>query len=188
MSNTKTMDKPEALFAKAVAGSKLIKLPTIRDINESEALAPLYGAVLTVGPNPYEVEWNHPNHRVWTFGDQIGGLHAPKIEQIEEAITWGAAQDELLVHCHAGISRSTASAWGVSIMKGADPVDALHVLYENHPLEHWPANATLFKMSKWQKRPFAPNTLIVTHIEKILGFQDCELNDILRDSGIRSYF
>lgn len=181
--------KPQSLFATSVAGDRLIALPTIRNLEESCALAHHYSAVLTAGPRPQEVaDFAHPNHRVWSFGDTTGGYGAPTRDQIKEAIVWGAVQDDLLVHCHAGISRSTATAWGVSILKGADPLEAVRVLSENHPHELWPEYGTLFKSRTMMQRPFAPNRLIVSHLEDILGFRKDYLSDILQEAGVSYYF
>ena len=51
--------------------------------------------------------------------------------------------DEILVHCHAGMSRSTATAWGIAIQRGMDPADAYDALKERHPAGRmfWPNDA-----------------------------------------------
>ena len=85
-----------------------------------------YDAVLTAGPHHDEVsDFNHPIHKVVQFSDtayeKSGG---PTLENVVELIEFGAGVPKLLVHCHAGISRSTATAWGVAIANGNDPLDA----------------------------------------------------------------
>ena len=139
-----------------------IELPTIRDLRESEILCNRFGAVLTAGPTQAEVQhFGHPNHRVWTFGDTNHGIYGPQRKQVEEMLEWGSKQNDLLVHCHAGMSRSTATAWGISIVKGADAYDSLVTLLNAHPIDY-----------DGEPRWFCPNELLVSHIQNILGRND----------------
>ena len=101
-----------------------ITLPVISNIEEARKWNKDFKSILTVGPSPSEVQWNHQNHRIFEFGDTTNGPYAPKIKDIRDAVMWGAEQEDLLVHCHAGMSRSTATAWGISIARGADPLDS----------------------------------------------------------------
>lgn len=187
-----TLAKPEPIFAKTVRGTGVVQLPTVRDLEESCALSGQYKAVLTVGPQAREVaDFGHPNHRVWTFGDTTHGINAPRRDQIEEAIEWGAMQEDLLVHCHAGVSRSTATAWGVAILKGADAYDALCVLAKNHPMEEWYGDRYMLgnkKEKKIRQRPFHPNQLIVAHLEDILFFNKGELIEMTRQAGVEYFW
>lgn len=152
-------DRVETLLKRPDPLYGVIHLPTVRDIDESTYIAHEFGAVLTAGPSPDEVKWGHPNHRVWTFDDTTDMLRGPGHRTVAEMIEWGAAQDDVLVHCHAGISRSTATAWGIAVARGADPLDSILALMEAHPREH----------GTGYKRTFAPNRLIVTYLEKIVG-------------------
>lgn len=145
-----------------------VSLPTVRNLNESAFINPEFEAVITAGPMSIEVDWDHPNHRVWTFDDTDDKFYGPQLDQVEEMVFWGAQHDDLLVHCHAGISRSTATAWGVAIAKGLDPLASFVRLYESHP-----ADSGLIS-----KRMFAPNPLLVSHLETI--FNDKTLLDIRR--------
>lgn len=165
--------RPEPLYGN-------IELPTVRDIDEAEFLCHEFGAVLTAGPDAREVKWKHPNHRVWTFDDTTDMLRGPNYKTVAEMVEWGAKQEDLLVHCHAGMSRSTATAWGVSIARGADPLDSIVALLDAHPREPF-SN---------QRRLFIPNTLIITYLERILG--DNNLMDIYErvltaDPALRPY-
>lgn len=144
--------RPEPLYGN-------VELPTVRDIDEAELLCHEFGAVLTAGPDATEVRWSHPNHRVWTFDDTTDMLRGPGYRTVAEMVEWGAQQEDLLVHCHAGMSRSTATAWGIAIARGADPLDSLVALLDAHPREPFSR----------QKRLFIPNSLIVTYLERILG-------------------
>ena len=140
-------------------------LPVIRNIEEAAELCHEFDAVITVGPEAYEVSgWDHPNHLVISFDDVTDPRYsdAPRLEQIKRIVEWGAKQEgSLLVHCHAGISRSTACAWGIAIAKGFDAKEALETLSEMHPDE-----------GGWGQRTFRPNPLIVKHLETIFGRRD----------------
>jgi hypothetical protein len=149
---TELRKRPDKLYGN-------IEIPTVRDIDEAEFLCHEFGAVLTAGPDAKEVQWGHPNHRVWTFDDTTDMLRGPGYRTVAEMVEWGAQQEDLLVHCHAGMSRSTATAWGISIARGADPLDSLVALIEAHPREPF----------RDERRAFGPNALIVTYLERILG-------------------
>ncbi len=140
-------------------------LPVIRNIEEAAELCHEFDAVITAGPEAHEVSgWDHPNHLVISFDDVTDPRYsdAPRLEQIKRIVEWGAKQEgSLLVHCHAGISRSTACAWGIAIAKGFDAKEALETLAEMHPDE-----------GGWGQRTFRPNPLIVKHLETIFGRND----------------
>lgn len=125
---------------------------------EAALIGDRYAAILTVGPDLWEVSYfEHPNHRVFSFEDveHRGHPEAPTLALVESAVAWGAGErGDLLVHCHMGISRSTATAWGVLISRGADPEVSLRDLMNRHPRER-----------DGSRRPFAPNRLIVAHLE-----------------------
>ena len=140
--------------------TSLIALPTVRNLKEARSECLSYDAVITAGPYKDEVrDFGHPCHKVVQFSDtmfeQNGG---PTYGEVVELIEFGAGVPKLLVHCHAGISRSTATAWGVAIANGHDPLESFLQLQENHPIEHG-----LFRGAK---RTFAPNILIVKHLDK----------------------
>ena len=151
-----------------------ITLPVISNIEEARKWNKDFKSILTVGPSPSEVQWNHPNHRVFEFGDTTSGPNAPKIEDIRDAVMWGAEQEDLLVHCHAGMSRSTATAWGISIARGADPLDSFVSLKKAHPKE------------RYGNRSFIPNALIVKHLMEIFDLNDLE--DIRREHKVSGWF
>ena len=139
--------------------TSLITPPTVRNLEEARKQCLEYDAVLTAGPSKDEVnDFNHPIHKVVQFSDTMhetsGG---PTLEDVIELIEFGAGVPKLLVHCHAGISRSTATAWGVSIANGNDPLQAFLHLQDKHPEEKG-----YFGQGQ---RPFAPNILIVKHLD-----------------------
>ncbi len=139
--------------------------PVVRNIEEAAEICHDFDAVLTVGPEKCEVsDWGHPNHLVVSFDDVTNDRYgdAPTLEQVRGIVAWGKDQvGSILIHCHAGISRSTACAWGVAIAKGFDAKEALETLAEMHPED-----------GGWGQRTFRPNPLIVKHLETIFGRND----------------
>lgn len=71
------------------------------------------------------------NHLMLRFHDiecEAPGYTAPSREDIKQLIAYAKALPEgfdLLVHCYAGISRSTAAAVGIACALGMAPADAL---------------------------------------------------------------
>jgi len=156
-------------------------LPDIRSLEESRTECHNYGAVLTAGPSLEEVsDFGHPSHKVFEFKDTDWGPLAPKLSDVVGMLEWGTGKDSLLVHCHAGISRSTATAWGIAISNGWDPEEALGQLIAKHPLDYYRITVPADNRTERLRRPFSPNPLIVQHLESIFGFRNGELRD-LRD-------
>lgn len=154
--------------------TKTLLIPTIRNLKEARSICHDFDAVITAGPRKAEVsDFDHADHLVVSFADTSfrGYGDAPSIEDVEEMISWGTSKTNLLVHCHAGISRSTATAWGIAIANGNDPEHAIRTLKQAHPME-----GTL--RGRQMQRPFSPNRLIVEHIEDILGYRENELVEL----------
>jgi predicted protein tyrosine phosphatase len=83
------------------------------------------------------------------------GYTAPTREQIAKILDFTkdlTDDDIVLVHCHAGISRSTAMALGILVQHGMDPIKALSHLEDIRPILY-------------------PNQLIVSYIDEILGLE-----------------
>lgn len=144
-----------------------IEVPTVRNIAEVRLIGDLFGAVLTAGPDQCEVNFGFDNHRVWTFEDSVSLTGGPQLHQVEEMVFWGATQTDLLVHCHAGMSRSTATAWGVCIARGLDPYESLVALLKSQP---WDVPGS-------EQRHFCPNRQLVEHLQDV--FADNSLSVIL---------
>lgn len=158
-------------------------LPTVRNIEEARATCADFDGVLTVGPDYREVhDFGHPEHKVITFDDitvNLRGYHAPTLELVREAVEWGTGRTNLLVHCHAGMSRSTSTAWGIAIANGFEPLQAYELLKQRHPVERrrkW--SASDINASFTARRAFIPNELVLKHLEHILGLQPRTLRDI----------
>ena len=159
--------------------TSLITPPTVRNLEEAREQCIEYDAVLTAGPYSDEVRnFNHPIHKVVEFSDTMFEEHGgPTYNDIVELIEFGVGVPKLLVHCHAGISRSTATAWGVAIANGNDPLEAFLYLQDKHPEEKGYFGQ--------RKRPFAPNILIVKHLDKYfnLGTTLSEIRNKHSESG-----
>lgn len=136
-------------------------IPTVRNLEEARAICLDYDAVLTSGPDSSEVQFGHPIHKVVQFHDTIDPVRGPSFENVTEMMDFGIGVPKLLVHCHAGISRSTATAWGVAIGNGIDPLEAFLTLKLHHP-----STESSFSGFRGGKRTFAPNRLLVSHLEK----------------------
>jgi predicted protein tyrosine phosphatase len=135
-------------------------IPDVLNIMEAQERCHQYDVVITAGPTKREVaDFGHPNHKVVSFQDITNGRGAPTIRDVAELIEFGAGMDNVLVHCHAGISRSTATAWGISIANGVDPQVALEKLDANQPWENDDFS------DQFSRRWFSPNRLIVQHLQ-----------------------
>lgn len=163
-----------------------ILMPTVRNLQESREICHNFSSVLTAGPSLSEVkDFKHPDHKVVTFDDITNASwgHAPTFANVREMVSWGHGRENLLVHCHAGISRSTATAWGIAISNGFNEEEAFRTLRDNHPMtsnRSWwggkHGDTVLYK------RTFSPNELIVEHLETLFGFKSGQLKKILFSS------
>ncbi|MFT3671069.1 tyrosine phosphatase family protein [Aestuariivirga sp.] len=109
-------------------------------------------------PHPDFPSLAQGQHLRLTFHDVIadgGGLEGPKMRDAERLVEFISAWDQsapLLIHCWAGISRSTAAAFTAMCLlrKSEDEMDLASELREASP------SAT-------------PNRLIVSQVDQILG-------------------
>lgn len=158
-------------------------LPTVRNLQEARSICHEFASVLTVGPELSEVaDFAHPDHKIVTFDDitvSYGDYRAPSFEQVKHIVEWGAGRSNLLVHCHAGMSRSTSSAWGIAIANGFDPQNAYDLLYQNHPVvRHRNMRIAVDRPATLTKREFIPNGLVLTHLERLFGLRGGDLRRI----------
>jgi predicted protein tyrosine phosphatase len=133
-------------------------LPTVRNLREAKVLNQDFPAILTVGPRESEVEFGHENHMVQTFGDvTYDSWQAPKKFHIEEIVQFGLDNEQdILVHCHAGMSRSTSSAIGILLARGVEAEIAVSALRRIHPTD----------------RPFIPNPIVVGFLSEMFNEPD----------------
>jgi hypothetical protein len=71
----------------------------------------------------------------------------PTARNIKEALAWSEGKTELIVACHAGISRSSATAYVIA-SRVLGPKDALGILEQGH---HWPNRLIVYLGSKLLK-------------------------------------
>lgn len=165
-------------------------LPTVRNLEEARMMCADFASVLTVGPDAHEVDdFGHPDHKVVSFEDitfSVRGYVAPTFDLVREAVEWGAGRANLLVHCHAGMSRSTSTAWGIAIANGFDPQDAYDLLKQNHPVEQGRGFVRGGSVrARQSRRAFIPNELVLSHLERYFGLGDGALRDIAIVGAIR---
>lgn len=115
----------------------------------------------------FELPVMGPHHFVARFHDveiETPGYVAPTAEILRSAVAHAAGlsnQDRLLIHCHAGKSRSPAMALGVLVGAGVSPEQAMERIK--------------------QLRPFViPNRLIVRMLDRLLD-QHGELVRVVGD-------
>jgi predicted protein tyrosine phosphatase len=139
-------------------------VPTVRNLQEAAFMNEDFPAVLTVGPRQSEVTFGHQNHLVQSFGDvSYQCKQAPRWQHVEKITEFGIVNDgPLLVHCHAGMSRSTSSAIGVLLGRGVEPETAVSALAAIHP----------------NNRPFIPNQIVIEILSEMYDYP--ELTDIVR--------
>ena len=144
--------------------------PTIQVRNRHEAaeLHPKFDAVISVVSHPGDAAFAHPNHHREYFDDITDPTdwgREPRRDHVKRIIEFAQAQPEgtrFLVHCQAGISRSTATALGVLAALGWHEEEALEFLRSTHPAD----------------RPFWPNNRVLGHFDALLGTR---LGEVVED-------
>jgi predicted protein tyrosine phosphatase len=114
-----------------------------------------YDAVISVIDQPAEID--HPNHLEELFADlsEPIGDNWPKKHNVENIIRFAKKipnDSKTLVHCGAGISRSTATAAVVMKVWGIGDEEIFETLISQHPKD----------------RIFYPNPLILFWADRIL--------------------
>jgi predicted protein tyrosine phosphatase len=98
------------------------------------------------------------NHLVISMDDIIeeaDGFTAPALDHVERVLAFGRSWDRtapMVIHCYAGISRSTASAFAVAcaLNPNRSELEIARRIRDASPFAH-------------------PNRLIVTHADRLLG-------------------
>jgi predicted protein tyrosine phosphatase len=138
----------------------------VTNINEAYLYAHDFDSVITAGPQASEVaNFNHPDHLVVEFHDIIetrydNGWIGPTQQDVARMLEWAFERfgRSILIHCHAGMSRSTATAIGVLTEWGYDEDFAFKHVEARRPVDAIRAN-----------REFIPNPLILSHVDRIVG-------------------
>lgn len=101
--------------------------------------------------------FTHGDHLFVQFHDTVSVDHGgPTEEQARSIIDWASDRlgNSILVHCAAGMSRSTASALGICVLAGMGEEEALKHVILSRPRP---------------EREFIPNPLLLRHFDKLLG-------------------
>ena len=154
---TTTYDSVTSVFVPTIDGGETI-VPTVRNLREAAFMNEDFPAVITAGPSHREVRFGHQNHLVQPFGDvSYVCKQAPKWHHVEEITEFGVINDgPILIHCHAGMSRSTSSAIGVLLARGVEPETAVSALRSIHP----------------KNRPFIPNPIVIDLLAEMYDYPD----------------
>ena len=146
-------------MSEVINESKTTSSLLVQNVNEARQLHGEFDAVISVVSNPGSLKFVHPNHHREFFDDICEDFHwgrEPRREHMERIHEFVCKQSEgmrFLVHCQAGISRSTATGLGVLATLGWDEDEAVARLADDHP----------------EGRPFWPNRLILKHFDALLG-------------------
>jgi hypothetical protein len=148
----------------------------IVNIDEAAELAAEFDTVITAGPTADEVAeyFTHPDHLVVEFHDTIerswGG---PSRADVRTILDFAATRVDrsILIHCHAGMSRSTATAIAILASWGMTPEAAFE-----HARASRPADAIE------DDRLFVPNALLLSHADALLDSELVEHDpEVARD-------
>lgn len=145
----------------------------LRIVNAAEAVDLLengwpHGAISLIGDDlRFPLGHYGPHHLILNFHDveeEVAGYTAPSEGQMRRALEHAKPYkrgDRVLVHCHAGKSRSPALAIGVLIQAGMSP-------------------AAAFDHVKSIRPQLIPNRLMIRQLDQILGLKG-ELISIVAD-------
>ena len=90
-------------------------------------------------------------------------FETPNINHIHKILEYSKSfteEDRILVHCHAGISRSTATAIGILIQHGYSPKEAFDYIYSVRPIMY-------------------PNSLFISLFDTALNMNGLLLQELL---------
>jgi hypothetical protein len=133
---------------------------TVCNIREASKLAPHYEHVATVGPGRSELGFTHSSHIVETFDDSVDET-GPTLQQVRNIMDWYRNLPDdgsVLVHCHAGVSRSTGCAVGFHLVDGASPWEAVLAVAGQQPFDFG-----------GDRRPCWPNGLVMDFLGLLFG-------------------
>lgn len=140
----------------------------ICDAGEAAALCHQYDSVLSV-LSVLRYDFKHPDHLHVEFDDTVNtDWGGPTLDDARTILDWAATRldGRILVHCAAGMSRSTASAIGICTLAGMTGPDAwAHVRRSRPDLD----------------RHFIPNPLLLRHFDELLGTDLLDLSDRKRE-------
>lgn len=144
------------------------RLITVCNIREAPRLAPHYEHVASVGPSRDELGFEHPSHIVETFEDSLDA-DGVSLAQLDRLLGWyqGLGLGGVLVHCHAGVSRSTGVAVGFHLVDGASAFEAVLAVMGQQPFDFG------------ERRVCWPNGRVVGFLDLLFGAGVAEAVDML---------
>jgi len=147
----------------------------ITGIYEASCCANLCTKIIgVIDPNTQHIDTDNPYH-IERFHDipiEFTGFIAPSVQHIQNILNFSkdfTDNDKVLIHCHAGVSRSTAVALLICIQHGMTIEESFDYVYNVRDFMH-------------------PNNLIIQYGDELLGL-DGKLIDYydkwLYDKGMR---
>jgi predicted protein tyrosine phosphatase len=83
----------------------------------------------------------------------------PRKSDIKQVLDWAKDKDGIIIHCLAGVSRSSAIGFGLLIQEGMKPIDALEEILEIRKIAY-------------------PNKLIVKYVFELFNLQEDQYDKI----------
>lgn len=134
------------------------------DAGEAAELCHRYDSVLSV-LSVLRYDFKHPDHIHVKFDDTTRtDWDGPTLDDARTVLEWAGTRlnGSILVHCAAGMSRSTASAIGICALAGMTESEAWdHVYWSRPDIDRY----------------FVPNPLLLRHFDKLLGTNLLALSD-----------
>lgn len=131
----------------------------ITGLAEAKAINHHFDSVLSVLSEGY-LNFTHKDHLYVPMDDTANPTWhgSPTVDMARSILDWAqpriADDHGILIHCYAGMSRSTASAIGICALAGMTEDEAWdHVFLSRPDIE----------------RDFIPNPLLLSHFDKLLG-------------------
>lgn len=119
---------------------------------QSANTCPPWAAVINLAnANRHLGDWDGHYSRVpvvlhWTFSDGLGMPHG-LLEAVEAIVRGNIKKGPVLIHCHAGLSRSASAAYAMlRVIWGLDHLGAYNHVYAQSP---YPMPETLASARKW---------------------------------------
>ena len=132
-----------------------LKVGNINDARFYGTLEWVTAVLGAIGPFDEDAGIKDKPYHVQRFHDILAGPGAPTLQDIKEILEFTGKlnhTDKLFVHCHAGISRSTALAIGVLIQHGYSIPAAFKYVEEDRPV-------------------LSPNATIITYLDELLDLE-----------------
>jgi len=95
-------------------------------------------------------------HRTWFFHDSDNIVRGPGSDAIVQIMQFARPDTRILVHCHAGMSRSPSIAIGLLIARGIPAREAMRFVFAQDLIDQ-------------EGSVMEPNELILRHLDQRLG-------------------